>query len=289
MPNSHLLDILSDWMQWPAICQAQPSLKELTPLSEGLTNENWLFQPKDSQALYVIRCNSSQESDFYINRHHEREVHQSISELGLCPAVIFENKEKHYWIRPYINGNTLKETLSDNNSVSLLKQVTQVLKQVHELPINQHWPTIDLNERIESYWQQLISKQPEQAKEIESLKTTIKRQFKISNDFTPCLCHMDCNIQNWIINQNDVHLIDWEYAHIGNPAWDLAVLSESAQLNKTQIKAMLKQYASVSIAQLNQAKQEMQYLESLWFAIKLNLTLAEFSTTLNSIWSINKS
>ena len=283
MPSPRLNNILKDWRLWPNICQSQPSHNELIPLNEGLTNENWLLKPDGSTNTYVIRCNAENQSSFYINRQHERSIHQSVSETGLCPAVIYENPEKQYWIRPYITGNTLASLESID---SFLQPCIKTLKSIHQLPIDNQWPTLKLSTRINLYWSQLSKKNPTNNHAFNQLNKIIEQNFDIHSKYRPALCHMDCNLHNWIANKDKVFLIDWEYAHLGKPAWDLAIFCNSAKLNLEQIKQVLNIYGAVTYEELLQASLEMQYLETLWYAIKLDQTYDELAIKLHALFNL---
>jgi len=95
---------------------------------------------------------------------------------------------------------------------------------------------------------------------------------------------MDCNINNWILDkQSMLFLIDWEYSSLGNPAWDLAVICDSARLNDSQINYMLNIYDDITLNELTQARKEMKYLEILWFAVQDQTTPKQLSEQLSAI------
>ena len=58
---------------------------------------------------------------------------------------------------------------------------------------------------------------------------------------TQCLCHNDLNSAN-IIEGQGLTLIDWEYAAIGDPLFDLATIAEHHQYDASLTKVLLDAY-----------------------------------------------
>tara|TARA_B100001063_G_scaffold34129_1_gene27768 strand:- start:1260 stop:1562 length:303 start_codon:yes stop_codon:yes gene_type:complete len=95
---------------------------------------------------------------------------------------------------------------------------------------------------------------------------------------------MDTNLHNWIVDESgSLHLIDWEYAGLGNPIWDLAVFSDSAKLSQSDDSKLLEFYGKYTLDELELAKQQMEYLSILWFAIQENTHSNTLMCELNNL------
>lgn len=284
--------ILKDWHLWPVLNQWSQSQFNVTPLEKGLTNENWLITPihptvGNQQVLqFVLRINAVNAKQLHIDHTAELAFVKAILRLNLCPDITYCDPNNTYWVRPYIEGKTLAELLEvkpalDNET---LFNVAQSLKLIHNTPIQQEWPVLDLEQRIDFFWQQIFALNPNETHTLKQLQQLTNHTIKLDKPSQLALCHMDCNIHNWIINQEKyVFLIDWEYAAIGNATWDLAVLCNSAQLNKKQQQQLLHAYGGITTTELQQTLKEMKYLEILWLTAQQHINLKQLAKHLSTI------
>jgi len=94
---------------------------------------------------------------------------------------------------------------------------------------------------------------------------------------------MDPNPSNWILDNEKLHLIDWEYAAVGNKAWDLAVFADTCNLTPEQVEFFLNSYQGVGTEQFNLASKQMQYLSLLWFYVQDHLSDAALLNKLTNL------
>ena len=293
MSTTQIESILKDWTLWPDICRNQPSLQQITPLMDGLTNSNWLLEVKNHQdqesQQYVIRINASNNLALKLNRQAEWDMHQTTSCYGICPAYLYRDPNDTYWIRPFLKTHTLESTISQSKNLinsDLLKKIAHHLKTVHNTPTSNKWPKIIYSELIHHYWQQVAEKQVRLKETLETklnkIRKTLNEKLQDTN-YTECLCHMDPNPSNWILNNEELHLIDWEYAALGNKAWDLAVFSDTCNLSAEQIELLLNHYQANSNDQFNMARMQMKYLSILWYYVQGHLTDTELLKQLSAL------
>lgn len=275
MMQSTLQTLIKDWALWPNLCESKPQAKHFTPLKNGLTNENWLLQ--SSQQKYVLRLNANNAHALHLNRHAEWHIHNCISEHGLCKAYVFRQKNDIYWIRPFMEGDTLKEKIESNDDFldnNLLEKIAGKFKFLHSIPTSKSWPEINHQKRINHYWQQIFKASgisDTVHTKLKKLKESLSDCTTYSN-YSPSLCHMDGNTNNWIIDKNDIYLIDWEYAALANPLWDLAEFCLSCSLNKKQTQFFLQNYGIKNLESFEHAKTQMTYLSLLWFAVQKEIS-----------------
>ena len=75
---------------------------------------------------------------------------------------------------------------------------------------------------------------------------------------------MDPTAANWIASEQGLVLLDWEYAALGHPLWDMAGLIQQANLS---VKKKAK-YCAIRLrpdASWYRAKAQLRYLEVLWY------------------------
>lgn len=85
-----------------------------------------------------------------------------------------------------------------------------------------------------------------------------------------CLCHNDLVAQN-IIDDDRLYLIDWEYAALGDPFFDLAVIAQHHELAEDAARALLVAYtgrdADENLQRLAVWCEIYEHLASLWQAV----------------------
>jgi thiamine kinase-like enzyme len=233
----------------------------------------------DSNAVckkYVIRLNAQNAQSLFLNRTAEWHIHQSIAQYNICTPYVYRDPKDRYWIRPFIEDKTLHETLANNPSgitSNVLNQLAKKLKLIHSTPLSKVWPKINLKQRTDHYWKQIFNRLNHQQSALictlEDLKTELDIEVK-ANGYGLRLCHMDPNPNNWIADKKEIYLIDWEYAAVGNPAWDIAVLCDTFKLTEAQQDDLLKYYGNGQInkKKLNTAHHQMKYLGTLWYCVQ---------------------
>lgn len=83
--------------------------------------------------------------------------------------------------------------------------------------------------------------------------------------------HGDPDLENLLSTQDGCVLIDWEYAGMGDPAWDLGYLALAADLTPVEEAAMLAVYADpeITIRRLRLNRLIAAALSALWFAVRM--------------------
>ncbi len=141
-----------------------------------------------------------------------------------------------YLITNYLTGISL------NYSRTHLQQCAETLAQLHRLPkvkgyavesLRSHLPVIEqpltLFYQEAKHYAQPYFDAPEADPEIvEMLRAVLaKAKARLSAEYLLaeyphlCLVHSDHTYENWVINDQRAHLIDWEWAELGSPAGDL--------------------------------------------------------------------
>ncbi len=273
--------ILKDWALWNGLCDKEPNLNQVTPLVDGLTNSNWLLKVENEQGQdsrqYVIRINATNNLALKLNRQTEWDMHQSISHYNICPAYLYRDPNDIYWIRPFLKNHALDATVNQNKDFinsDFLKAIASHFKIIHNIPTSNNWPKINFSELINHYWQQIAEKQINTENTLTVKLTGIREQLDQNlqgTNYTPCLCHMDPNPSNWILDNTKIHLIDWEYAALGNKAWDLAVFCDTCDLSQEQTELLLKHYKDIDKQDFNLASKQMKYLSTVWYYVQGHL------------------
>ena len=84
------------------------------------------------------------------------------------------------------------------------------------------------------------------------------------------VCHHDVHAQNMILDADGrLWLVDWEYAGLGDPVFDLASFASQAQLTDSSVQRLLERYfragGSLDPERLPLARWAFDYVQWLWY------------------------
>jgi thiamine kinase len=266
--NMTLTDVLDDWPLWGLTTKPVES-HQLTQLIGGLTNTN--YQLSLDSGEYIIRMGAENTQALGIDREVEKSIHQFVSSLQFTSPLRYCDDDNRYWIRDYIEGESLNCAAEDDSGISdsSLVYMVEQLKVLHQTPLELPLPKVNISDKAEAYWSILATKQADD----EMLKMKALMQVAMSEppqgEF--CLCHLDPVPANWLYTAEGLKLLDWEYAGLGHPLWDLAVLLQGiAQSISIESASRVEQriielYGIENLIAWRRAKVQMEYLSSLWY------------------------
>lgn len=252
-----LQTILNDWKDW-SFCRYQPSLAQVTPIIGGLTNH--CYRLRLAEGDYVLRIEGKNSRALGIDREQEYSIHKHVAASGLTPPVMFRSKREstHYWLRPYIEGTPLNEA---DLTPKMVSRLAQHLKRLHQLAVEPHLKTLEIISKATRYWQIINTNNHE----LLALKSKLQKALAGMPTEQLCLVHMDPTTPNWIHTPDDqLVLLDWEYAALGHPLWDLATLLQDAHLSVDEENALIAD-SPFSQAAWSFAKRQITYLTVLWY------------------------
>ena len=208
---------------------------ELTPLKQGMTNDSFIFSINNER--YIIRV-PGVNTEKIINRHQEYDVYQAIKDEEFVEPVVYIDRDKGYKISKFIENSHTVNPKDWNEINACLKLLKEFHSQSHRV---EHY--FDVFEHI-NYYESLMphaskyEDYKEIKKNIESLEPIIENLVK---DWT--LCHIDAVCDNFLVTENqDVYLIDFEYAAMQDPDLDVAMFIVYSLFNRQEIDRIIDIY-----------------------------------------------
>ncbi|MGI9295674.1 MAG: phosphotransferase [Pseudomonadales bacterium] len=260
MPNDRLAAALESWPKWSA---SPPTM--VRELKGGLTNQSYLIQVGDTRL--VLRLSAENANELGLDRALEIQVLQRASPSRVAPALVYGDPEGRVLITEYHAGACWQAMHS--HEADKLQQLAQLLKTVHRLaPVDR---VLDLHRRAEHYWLAINESNTPLVRTLRTLAPQLQDFFQRAA--AACtqlrLCHNDLLAENLLI-RNDAQLLalDWEYAAMGDPYFDLAVVIEGQQFDDASAQTLLEYYADVPIIAALQRLAPLRiiycYLDLLW-------------------------
>lgn len=204
-------------------------------LKKGMTNRSFIFTVNNKR--YIMRI-PGEGTDKLIDRKEEYNVYQRVKKEPYTETILYLNPDSGYKISEFLEDTRN----SDANNIQDVKKSMSVLRKFH----NQNYQvdhTFDLWKQIDFY--ESLRKTASAYRDYEEIKDwVLKLKPFIEDNVTKwSLCHIDANYDNFLIDQNNnVFLIDWEYAGMQDPDLDIAMYAIYAGYTKEKIDQLINIY-----------------------------------------------
>lgn len=190
----------------------------------------------------ILRVPGEGTSD-YIDREAEAVAAKAAAKAGVSPEVIYADPASGIMVTRFIDGTTTMTPQTFRTRVGSPARAARALRQLHRS--GQVFVTrFDLFAMIESYLRLLADKEvalPEGyhlvVAEAAGVRSALER-----NPAALVPCHCDPLCENFLDTGARMWIVDWEYAGMNDPMWDLGDLSVEAGFDAAQDEAMLTAY-----------------------------------------------
>lgn len=266
---THLRKYLSDYCSpW---CDHHVSL--IRPLPGGLTNRSYLLRSQGTH--YVLRINAINSLQLDLDRQAEVEILQCVGQAGISKGLVYADPAGRFLVTTFVDGDGWKNNLSCRSDN--IPRIAALLKAIHQLDGVDR--VMDVRSKSARYWQAIDAdgKLAEKLRAYQQKVHVFIELAEVGNQ-NPCLCHNDLLAENIIVTaDNSLVAIDWEYAAMGDPYFDLAVVVEGHKLTRLFEEQLLSHYlgsepSAAEFARLLYCRIEYVYLELLWYAVRCSST-----------------
>ena len=212
-------------------------IKIIRPLKKGLISEIYLCNFNNIKS--VIRLDLETPDWIKIQRDSEIRILDLNNNHKSEKNILYHDLEKGILIRRFIEGN--KFNLNKINSDQQLELLGRAIKEIHKTnyekdAINNFSNSINRYKEILKY---KIQKDP-------ILEIGFEMYEDLNHESYPkVFSHNDLTQENIIWNRKYV-FIDWEYAGLNNPLFDIASIISSYSLNDQQIDSLWRGYGKKS-------------------------------------------
>ncbi|HKS58570.1 MAG TPA: choline/ethanolamine kinase family protein [Steroidobacteraceae bacterium] len=241
---------------------------DIEPIKHGLTNRSWLVST-DSDRFVVRISDVGAAEELQIDRNSEALVLQHVARAGIGPQILRCDPAAGILVTRYLGATwTEQDTQSDYN----IGRLAGVLRRLHSLDIPAGVRAVDLAATVNGYIRTLLERGTHSRLALPALRDCAdETASQLRQDSTPRLCHNDVHHLN-IVGSDPVRLIDWEYAGVGEPLFDLAAVCVYHRYRKPQRERLLMAYGEPSSA-INWQRLELacwlfDYIRDLWTAVR---------------------
>jgi thiamine kinase-like enzyme len=209
----------------------------LERLDGGITNRNYLVQ--DANEQFVARI-GEELLVLGIDRRNELQCHRAAQSLGVAPPLVFG--DNGVLVSRYISSRTLDP--AGAREPGFAPKLARVLRQLHagydgligELlffsPFQASRTYVATSRRLGA----------ELPSDIDLMLETTRKLSRTIAAYVPTLCHNDMLPANVLDDGGRVWIVDWEYAGMGHPLFDLAGFSVNCGYSDDQDVEFLESY-----------------------------------------------
>ncbi|MBI4585940.1 MAG: phosphotransferase [Planctomycetes bacterium] len=248
---------------------------ELEPIPGGMSNRN--YRVRDGRRSYVVRL-SKPLPHLGIDRRNELLCHQAAWACGVAPAVF--HHQAGVLVSEHVQGRTL--TSAEVRRPQVLERLARTLKRLHG-----SWDRLAGELLYFSPFQAVRTYAATARRlgawlpaDLDRLLEDARRLSRLLSPFHPALCHNDLLAANLIDGGRRLWLVDWEYAGIGNPLFDLAGVSGNCaltpELEKTLLRAYFERLSRKILCELRILKTVSLLREALWGLIQTRASDLDF-------------
>ena len=237
-------------------------------LASGAISQVFLCTFNNIKAVIRIDCPCA--SMLSIDRASEVILLKSLQNLELAPKVLYQDEPAGILIWEFIPG--IKPLFDSGNQDYCLKSLGRELSLVHNTSIPDHCSDIFIHS-LDLYGH-LLQNTSDDHLYSKALSLFKKLYF----DGTPkVLSHNDLNPGN-LLWGNKFYFLDWEYAGLNHPCFDLASLVHNYKLDPTQINDLSIGYGGdqklFAAERLQHWIEFIIYLDEMW-KISVNVILEQ--------------
>jgi len=242
----------------------------LTPLSGGITNRNFLVEASGLGDRFVVRLAGNDTHLLGISREVEHAATVMAAGVGVGPLVVAFIRPEGYLLTKFIVGEPV-----DADSVhrpETIRRVADSIRRIHEGPAI---PGIFMPFRIVEAYRALAREQgvaiPAAYGPADAAARRIELAF-LSNPVEMRPSHNDLLNANFIDDGRRIRIVDWEYAGMGDPFFDLGNFSVNHGLGDDEDALLLEAYEGGvrldRLARLGLMRIVSDFREAMWAVLQ---------------------
>ncbi|WZO96639.1 phosphotransferase [Isosphaeraceae bacterium EP7] len=210
----------------------------IDPLPGGITNRNELVV--DASGRKFVARSGADLPLLGVDRRNEVACQAAASSLGIAPEIV--HHEPGLLVTRYLDARTM--TAESMQATDCLVRLAATLRKLHDAwdGLSGEMLYFSSFQTIRTYAENAKVLQASLPDDVDELVDDARSLARRIQPFTPVLCHNDLLPANILNDGERISLVDWEYAGIGHPLFDLAGVSANCRLDDDQEQTLLAHY-----------------------------------------------
>ena len=244
------------------------------PLSGGITNRNFLVTGAPDGSKYVLRLAGNDTYLLGISREVEHAATVAAAGVGVGPEVIAFVRPEGYLVTRFIEGRPIPE--EEMRTPDRLRAVGDTLRRIHDGPAI---PGLFVPFRIVEAYRALALSRGVRIPPEYDLAQAIARRIELACLTAPVElrpCHNDLLNANFIDDGSRIRIVDWEYAGMGDPFFDLGNFSINHELEPEADASLLQAYTGdvrpAALARITLMRVLSDFREAMWGVLQQGIS-----------------
>ncbi len=247
----------------------------VSPLGGGITNFN--YRVDIGGEAFVVRVWAKDASLLGIDRHREHQCTLAASRTGVGPEVVHFLPDEGILVTRFIEGQWL--SAGEQAGPETVRRVVRSMRRYHAGPafdgFYSPYRTVEAYLRVA---RRCGTSLPDDINGLYGrmleIETALPRERALIRP-----CHNDLWGPNLIDDGNQVRIVDWEYAGMGDVYFDLADFAIYHSTSDDDDRALLRLYfgevLDAALARLKLMKIVARLREAMWYIAAINLSSAQ--------------
>ena len=236
------------------------------PLSGGITNRNYRVQLGTD--IFVVRVPAKAGSWLGIDRGIEHQASLLAAACGVGPEVVYFLEPEAVLVTRFIPGLPVSE--ADVHLPGTLSRVAESLRQIHHAGlVAAAFSPFRIVERYAAVAAEHGIEIPAACASATAIAADIEQAVPVAS---PALCHNDLLNANFIDDGDRIRVVDWEYAAMGDPYFDLGNFAVNHGLADEEEHHLLEAYAGEAsdarLARLKLMRLMSDFREAMWGVVQ---------------------
>jgi thiamine kinase-like enzyme len=243
-------------------------------LSGGITNRNFLVTADGRDGRYVVRLAGNDTHLLGISREVEHAATVAAAGVGVGPEVVAFIRPEGYLVTRFIEGRPIPPEAMRRPEA--LRRAGQALRLIHDGP---PIPGLFMPLRIVEVYRALAAARGVPIPPEYDLARAIGRRIELALLTSPVElrpCHDDLLNANFIDDGARIRIVDWEYAGMGDPFFDLGNFSVNHELEPDQDAMLLAAYEGEvrpdRLARLTLMRVASDFREAMWGVLQQGIS-----------------
>ena len=249
----------------------------VTPLLGGITNQN--YRVDIAGESFVLRIGGKGTHLLGIDRGRERACTAIAAQMGVGAGVVhfFASESDEVLVTRFIPGEGISPETAARPE--MLRRIVDAIRRYHAGP---DFPgAFSPFQTVRSYHRLALEYKvafPGTLPQVFSLMAQIEAAIGPLQQPRPC--HNDLLASNFIDDGRTIWILDWEYAAMGDPFFDLGNFAVNQSLDEEQCELLLRCYSGevrpVDLAHLHLMRLASDLRESFWGFLQLGISELDF-------------
>jgi len=243
-------------------------------LGGGITNHN--FKVSLDDGVYVLRIGGKDTGLLGIDRQAEHAASLAAQAAGVAPEVVAFLEPEGYLVTRFVEGRIPPP--GELREPAQLARVASAVRAFHDgPPIPSRFDSFRV---VEAYLATAATHGVAAPPAYGRARDVAGRIEAVRGGPQPRPCHNDLLNANFIDDGERLWIVDWEYAGMGDPAFDLANFSINHELDDEANRALLTAYFGELRAEDERALRLMRFMsdfrEAMWGVVQQGLSELDF-------------